>query len=415
MTEPREPDAVPEGEPALEEQPTGPIPFSSGNWFPVSAQPSAESGPVEQEPEPIVEPPEVAPEPFEATPEPVEVTPEVTPEAPVEPAEEAPEPIAEVPEETPEPIAEAAPEPVEVTPEVTPEPPVEPAEEVPEPIAEVPEGLAEPMVETPEEVSTDDVEEDPTVSLPAAEFVAPVAVAATERLSIPDEPTSASTLPADAIFRPPSPTPSPTPEPTTMEPLSAEEQKLAAERAARRDARAAALAAPAPEPVAAPRPVVVHKRTNDKFWGSLGLFLLRVVLAGIFTIRGLGILTDIPAAQAEFAKTILADYPPGPQVMAIVTGVASLLIALSLLLGLLTRVAGLGIALIAGGALVLVYWGPSWSPFVPGQPGFLGEYQLLLAAMGILLMCIGGGGWSLDRSFRAGRERDKRERAAETG
>ncbi len=396
MTEPREPDAVPEGEPALEEQPTGPTPFSSGNWFPVSTQPSAESGPVEQEPEPIVEPPEVAPEPVEATPEPVEAVPEVTPDAPVEPAEDAPE-------ETPEPIAEAAPEPVEAVPEVTPDAPVEPAAEVPEPV-----------VEPAEEVSADDVEEDPTVSLPAAEFAAPVAVAATQRLSIPDEPTSASTLPADAIFRQPSPTPSPTPEPTTMEPLSAEEQKLAAERAARRDARAAALAAPAPEPVAAPRPVVIHKRTNDKFWGSLGLFLLRVVLAGIFTIRGLGILTDIPAAQAEFAKTILADYPPGPQVMAIVTGVASLLIALSLLLGLLTRVAGLGIALIAGGALVLVYWGPSWSPFIPGQPGFLGEYQLLLAAMGILLMCIGGGGWSLDRSFRAGRERDKRERAAET-
>ncbi len=398
MTEPREPDAVPEGEPPLEEQPTGPIPFSSGNWFPVSAQPSPEPGPVEAgaepdeaapepveaAPEPIADAPEAAPESFEAVPEPAEGTSEVRQEALAEPVEEAPEPLAE--------LSEAVPE------------PVEPVEEASEPVG----GVAA------EEFLTDDVEEDPTVSLPAAEFAAPVAVAATERLSIPDEPTSASTPPADAIFRPPSPTPSPTPEPTTMEPLSAEEQKLAAERAARRDARAAALAAPAPEPVVAPRPVVIHKRTNDKFWGSLGLFLLRVVLAGIFTIRGLDILTDIPAAQAEFAKTILADYPPGPQVMAIVTGVASLLIALSLLLGLLTRVAGLGIALIAGGALVLVYWGPTWSPFVPGQPGFLGEYELLLAAMGILLMCIGGGGWSLDRSFRAGRERDKRERAAET-
>jgi uncharacterized membrane protein YphA (DoxX/SURF4 family) len=196
-----------------------------------------------------------------------------------------------------------------------------------------------------------------------------------------------------------------------VEPISEEEQKLAAERAARREARAAALAAPPPQPVPAPAPVVVHKRTNDKFWGSLGLFLLRLVLAGIFAVRGLNILTDIPAAQTQFAKTVLADIQPGPQVWAIITGVASLLIALSLLLGLLTRVAGLGIALIAGGALALVYWGP-WNPFVQGQPGFLGEYQLLLATVGVLLLFIGGGGWSLDRSFRAGRERDKRERIA---
>jgi len=225
---------------------------------------------------------------------------------------------------------------------------------------------------------------------------------------IADEPVPApSPAPADAIFRPPTPTSGPSPEPTRLEPLSEEEQKLAAERAARRDARVAALAAPAPMPVVAPAPVVVHKRTNDKFLGALGLFLLRLVLAGIFAVRGLNILTDIPAAQAQFATTII----PEPGIMAIVTGVACELIALALLLGLLTRVAGLGIALIAGGALAFVYWG-TWSVFVPGRPGFLGEYELLLATVGLLLLLIGGGGWSLDRAFRAGRERDKRERAA---
>ena len=64
------------------------------------------------------------------------------------------------------------------------------------------------------------------------------------------------------------------------------------------------------------------------------------MLAAILAVRGLNLLTDIPAAQASFAKTIIPD----PGIMAIVTGVAALLIALSLVLGLLTRVAGLGIA-----------------------------------------------------------------------
>jgi len=343
VTEPREPEAVPEGESASVEQPAASASPSTGTWYPVAAP--AEPGPaaVDDTVPPSVEPEVAAPDP--------------KPDADVD-----------------------ATEPVRTAPQAAPE-----AEE---------DGPA----------NVDAEATDPTVALTGTGFPGPVADAA--------EPTPSFTPPTEAIFRPPSPS-SPGYEPTTMEPLSLEEQKLAAERAARRDARAAALAAPAPEPVAAPAPVVIHKRTNDKFWGSLSIFLLRIVLAGIFAIRGLGILTDIPAAEAEFAKTVLLDYPPGPQVTAIVTGVGSLLIALSLLLGLLTRVAGLGIALIAGGALALVYWGP-WSLFMPGQAGFLGEYELLLAAVGILLLCIGGGGWSLDRSFRAGRERDKRERAAES-
>lgn len=142
----------------------------------------------------------------------------------------------------------------------------------------------------------------------------------------------------------------------------------------------------------------------------MGLFLLRLVVAAIFAIRGLGILTDIPAAGELFAKTII----PEPQIMAIVTGVASLLIALSMVLGLLTRVSGLGVTLIAAGALAFVYWG-NWSPFVAGQPGFLGELELLLAAVGLLFLTVGGGGWSLDRSFRAGRERDRRGQPVSLG
>lgn len=245
-----------------------------------------------------------------------------------------------------------------------------------------------------------------------AEATAPIPQAAPVEATTPipqvEQPRVPVKAPADEIFRMPG-EPSPN-EPPRIEPTE-EERKLAAERAARREAREAALAAPPPPaPVVAPEPQVIYRRSNDRAVPSLGFLLFRLVLAGIFGIRGVDILTDIPAARAQFETTILAAYQPGAETSAIITGVACLAVALALALGLLTRVAGLGIALIAGGALAFVYWGP-WSPFVAGQPGFLGEYQLVLVACGLLLLCTGGGGWSLDRSFRAGRERSKRDRA----
>ena len=139
----------------------------------------------------------------------------------------------------------------------------------------------------------------------------------------------------------------------------------------------------------APEPVVIKERTNDKFLGSVGIFLLRLVVAGIFGIRGYQMLGDLAATQERFAQTLLAPYA---QILAIVTGAAHLLIALALILGLLTRIAGLGVVLVAG------------------QAGFLGELELLLAAVGLLLLLIGGGGWSIDRSFRSARARDKAAR-----
>ncbi len=92
--------------------------------------------------------------------------------------------------------------------------------------------------------------------------------------------------------------------------------------------------------------------------------------------------------------------------MAMVTGIAALAIAVALVFGLLTRVAGLGVTLITGGALAFVLWG-NWSVFIPGRSGFIGEFELLLAVVGLVLLCVGGGGFSLDRSFRKSREKDR--------
>ncbi len=213
--------------------------------------------------------------------------------------------------------------------------------------------------------------------------------------------------PDDGIFRSGAAASSPAVAPTAVMEVPAEpteeERKLAAERAARREAREAALAAPDARAEPTPEPVVVTRRTTDRFLGAFSLFLVRLVVAAIMAVHGLAFVTDPIAAQELFATTII----PEPALMATITGFASLAIAVSLVFGLLTRVAGLGVLLIAGGALTFVLWG-NWSPFVAGRAGFVGELELLLAVVGLLFLCVGGGGFSLDRSFRKSRESSSR-------
>ncbi|MFV0407701.1 MAG: DoxX family protein [Propioniciclava sp.] len=200
--------------------------------------------------------------------------------------------------------------------------------------------------------------------------------------------------------------------------VSVERARLQAEREARRAAREAALRPPPdrPDPVAfgqaldedweASPPAaerVVIRRSTDGFLPSLALFVLRVVVAAILGIRGVGVLLDLPGTTELLATTIL----PAPAILAMVLGGAQVAIAVALLFGLLTRLAGLGVLLVAGGALAFVLWGP-WSPFQAGQPGFSGELELLLAAVGLMLIAVGSGGWGLDRGFRSRRAERRR-------
>ncbi len=143
------------------------------------------------------------------------------------------------------------------------------------------------------------------------------------------------------------------------------------------------------------------KGTNDKFLASFGLFVLRLATALVLGVHGVQKLMDLSGTQAFFASTAL----PYPQIAALVTAIAEVLIALALVFGLLTRLAGLGALLIGVGALVFVKW-LKW-PLVANQPGFAGEPELLLAAIGLLMLCVGGGWWSLDAAFRRGRARRK--------
>jgi len=249
---------------------------------------------------------------------------------------------------------------------------------------------------------------EPAVADPPLPTVLPeVATAPIAPVPYVEEPVVTPPMPMDPIFR--------DSEQTRIDAVTDEERKLAAERAARREARIRALSAPEPEAAvaaAAPPPVVVTQRSTDKFIPSLGLLILRIVMAGIFGLRGFALLANKTAAETVLKGTVL----PQPEIWVLVAGIASMAVALGLLLGLLTRVAGLGATLISGGALAFVMWGPTWSPFdtsptgfLVGQYAFLGEFELLAAVVGFMLLCVGGGGISIDRAFRASRQSDKTE------
>ncbi|WP_425308050.1 DoxX family protein [Ammonicoccus fulvus] len=134
------------------------------------------------------------------------------------------------------------------------------------------------------------------------------------------------------------------------------------------------------------------KRTTDKFLGSFGLFLLRIVAGGIIGLHGFAHALDNAAVQTMLAGTII----PEPVIMSYVLTGAEVAIALALVFGLFTRLAGLGMALIGIGALVYVHW--VTNPFRGNT--LVGELELLLAAIGLLFVCLGGGGWSVDAAFR---------------
>ena len=250
-----------------------------------------------------------------------------------------------------------------------------------------------------------------------ARLDAPAATDATARLDATDDafawaPDAAE--PAQGVDAEPLPEPDPAElaafaaaNAPADESVTAEQARLERERAARREARLAALA-PANDDIAPlmataqpAAPVKPPKKTTDKFFGSLALFLLRVVTAGILFVHGLnGIINSKPVVDT-WANTVL----PYPRYIALGVSVAEVAVAIMLLFGLLTRFAGLVLFAIMAATLAFVLWGP-WSVFEVGGTGFIGEHELLLATVGLLFLILGAGAWSVDYMVRRNRARE---------
>ena len=123
----------------------------------------------------------------------------------------------------------------------------------------------------------------------------------------------------------------------------------------------------------------------DRF-ADLGLLLLRL-LTGAFLIYG--VLDNVMSVErmAEFSAFLEANRFPAPAVMAPVSVYMQLVCGIALLVGVLTRWAGLIIAVHFIVALVMVHWSQDFRGWWPA---------IVLVGIGLQYSLTGAGGISVD-------------------
>ena len=144
--------------------------------------------------------------------------------------------------------------------------------------------------------------------------------------------------------------------------------------------------------VALPPPERDH---NDRFLGSIALFLLRVVLAAMLGVRGVQVLFEIDGTTSWLTD----HHVPQASIVVWALGIGLIIIAALLLIGFGVRLASIVITALAVAMLVWVQWGYT-NVFVQGQAGFIGDLDLLVAAAGATLAFLGSGGWAIDAAMR---------------
>lgn len=190
-----------------------------------------------------------------------------------------------------------------------------------------------------------------------------------------------------------------TPGRLTLEEEAAEEARLAEQLRAEKEARDQRLGLVATSPANAVRDSAPAPRRGVGAFGSVGLLVLRLVVAALLGIIAYQVLTQIDASADYLAQQSLI---PEPRLVAWIVGFTLAGLAIFLIMGLAVRVVGLLMAAIGIAGLALLRWG-AFSPFVAGQTGFVGDRDLLLVAIGILFFCIGGGKAGIDGALSAAR------------
>ncbi|MDR0847927.1 MAG: DoxX family protein [Propionibacteriaceae bacterium] len=174
----------------------------------------------------------------------------------------------------------------------------------------------------------------------------------------------------------------------------------------RRAARSRALGEvePGADVVAAPPkfgPPSVYKP-----WPSFVLFVFRLLVAAALSIRATQELGHLSATKALWANSVLSS----PDLLAVLQIVLEYLIAIMLILGLGTRVAGILMVVVFTAILAFLVWGPGIPVFTSGVNGFLGEYELGMVAIGLLFAGIGGGRAAVDGAVHRARLEKKNAR-----
>ena len=174
----------------------------------------------------------------------------------------------------------------------------------------------------------------------------------------------------------------------------------------RRAARSRALGEvdPGADVVAAPPkfgPPSVYKP-----WPSAVIFIFRLLIAAVLSVRATQELGHLSATKALWANSVL----PNPDLLAVIQIVAGYTIALMLILGLGSRMAGVLMVVLFGTILPFLVWGPEIPLFTSGVNGFSGEYELLMTGIGLLFVGIGGGGAAVDGAIHRSRLEKKNAR-----
>ena len=135
---------------------------------------------------------------------------------------------------------------------------------------------------------------------------------------------------------------------------------------------------------------------SDVRFASIGALLLRLSLGILFIPHGLAKLKN-PAGFAGFLQQL---HVPAPTLFAWIVALLEVVGGALLIVGLLTRVVGLGLAVEMLVAILAVKIGRAHAPFTSSGQTSGWEFEFILLAVGLALAFLGTGMYGVDHALR---------------
>ena len=176
------------------------------------------------------------------------------------------------------------------------------------------------------------------------------------------------------------------------------------ERAAARERSLGRVKTTEEEPEPAPVTLFTTPSTYRAF-PSFGFLLLRLVVAAVLGVRAWRHWAELTLTRQVWDTSLLRHGT----LMGWITIGVEIGVAVLLLLGLGTRIAGFLLLAYAAVLLVFLDWGAA-NIIQRGYFGFLGDLDLVLAVLGLFLFTAGGGRIGFDGSIHTSRIRRKNDR-----